>query len=68
VLSPFASKYCVSFEPYFLVSVSVNILEWHSFPLLFMVQVWVAVFPPTVTILLLFCPSIWWSQGALQVP
>jgi len=58
VLPPFASKYCVSFEPYFLVSVSANIF----------VQICVVVLPLSVTVLLLFCPSNWCSQGALQVP
>jgi len=34
----------------------------------FLVQVCVVVFPSIVTILLLFCTSIWWAKGPLQVP
>jgi len=67
VLPPFASKYYVSFEPYFLVSMSANILDWHSF---FFFAIFGAGLggcsASNVTCLLLF--TIWWSQGVLQVP
>jgi len=52
--SSFLLPTCVSFEPYFIVSVSANILGWHSFSFAIFVLVCVVVLGRIVIVFVLF--------------